>query len=88
MITTLSLQKNILIGEVFQITVSEAFEPPFRKKQKKNQLKYKQQHYLLKLCMLNEFNITTTIKVSNSMFIGAVFQFEVTARDKKKLYKA
>ena len=34
--------------------------------------------------MLKEFSITTTITVSNSMFIGAVFQFEVTdALDKK-----
>ena len=41
--------------------------------------------------MLNEFSITTTITVSNSVFIGAVFQFEVIdafATKKKKVYEA
>ena len=38
--------------------------------------------------MLKEFSITTTITVSNSVFIGAVFQFEVTDAlvTKKKKY--
>ena len=43
--------------------------------------------------MLKEFSITTTITVSNSVFIGAVFQFEVSAalvtrKFKKKVYEA
>ena len=40
--------------------------------------------------MLKEFSITTTITVSNSVFIGAVFQFEVidAFSTKKKVYEA
>ena len=58
---------------------------------KKKMLWYKRQHEFLKFCMLKEFSITTTITVSNSVFIGAVFQFEVIdafATKKKKVYEA
>ena len=66
---------------VFQIKVSVSLTPPLGRQQRKKKKIFREStlgHKFLRACMLEEYNTITSMYVQNSMFIGSVFQVEVS----------
>ena len=77
----MSVQNSIFIGEVFQIELSDGLVHPLKvvKLLTCVQQGCLRGHEFLCFCKLLQFKRVTPMSIKNIMFIGEVFQIEVSA---------
>jgi hypothetical protein len=77
----MSVQNSIFIGEVFQIELSDGLVHPLKSRQIVNLCPTRvfTGTRVLCFCKLLQFKRVTPMSIKNIMFIGEVFQIEVSA---------